>query len=167
MWLSKVVNLLDKVARLPSQVFYRVGGAAIVLMMLLTAVDVILRNLVNRPMIGSFDLMEYMMAVLVASGLAYVAISKANISADVLFTRLSRRTQTFINIITSFLSFGLVCLVAWQTFAEMKSTRDLGLTSAVLLIPVFPFVAVTAFGIALLALVLLKDFFEFLLEVKR
>jgi TRAP-type transport system small permease protein len=167
MWLGEVVRFLDQVIKPVSQVFHRFSGVALVAMMLITAADVILRNLVNKPIIGSFDLVEFMMAVMISTGLAYVAIIKGNISADVILVRLPRGTQAVINVVTSFLSFVFVLLVAWQTFAEMKSSSELGLTSGVLLTPIFPFIAITAFCIVLLAVVLLRDFFESILEVKK
>jgi TRAP-type C4-dicarboxylate transport system permease small subunit len=160
--LSNIVRVLDKVIRPPSLVFHKIGGWLLLVMMLLTAADVFSRNVLNNAILGTIDLTEFMMAIMVTSGLAYVGVLKQHICADVLVTRLPSRPKRIIFLFTDFLGFGLMVLVSWRTFINMKNVYNLGLASNILYIPVYPFVAVVGVGAILLALVLLKDFLELL-----
>ena len=129
-------------------------------MMFLTASDVILRYVFNRPLVGAFDLTEYMMAIVVAFGLAYCAMMKGHVRVDLIVERFPQRAQAVIDSVTGLLSLGLFSLITWQCFVNIKLQFDSGVTSTVLLIPVFPFVGMVGIGSALLSLILLIDFLE-------
>ena len=168
MWLSKAADLLNRVVRPASGALHSVGISVLGLMMLLTAADVTLRYVFDRPIMGSFDLSEYMMAIVVAFGLAYCAVMKGHVKVELVVSRLPQRAQAIIDTITGLLGLGLFSLITWQCFMHMKLLFASGLTSTVLLIPVFPFVAMVGLGSALLTLVLLTDFLDFLSQaVKR
>jgi TRAP-type C4-dicarboxylate transport system permease small subunit len=167
MWLSKAANLLSRVARLASEALHSVGITVLGLMMLLTAADVTLRYAFDRPVMGSYDLTVYMMAIVVAFGLAYCAVMKGHVRVEVVVSRLPQRAQAIIDSITCLVSLGLFSLITWQCFVNMKLLFASKLTSSVLLIPVFPFAGVVGIGSACLTLVLLTDFFDFLSQAVR
>jgi K+-transporting ATPase A subunit len=75
--------------------------------------------------------------------------------------------QEIIDSITAFLSFDQFCVTAWQPGLQTKIQLYSGPTSAVLLIPTFPFVAVAAFSSAVLGLAILASFFESLSRAMR
>ena len=167
MWLSKAANWFNRVVRPASGVLHSVGVGVLVVMMLLTASDVTLRYVFNQPISGSFDLTEYMMTIVVAFGLAYCAVMKGHVRVDLVVDRLPQRAQAIIDTITSLLALGLFSLITWQCFVHAKLLFASGVTSSVLLIPAFPFVGVVAVGIALLTLVLLAHFLDFLSQAVR
>ena len=162
MWLSKAADSLNRVVRPASQVIHSVGLGVLVAMMLLTFADVALRYVFNRPIVGSFDLTEYMMAIFVSLGLAYCTIVRGNVRIDLVVSRLRQQRRAFLDVITCLLSLGLFSLIAWQCFVYVKLLFTSKLTSTVLLIPAFPFVAVVALGILVLCLVLLTNLLDFL-----
>ena len=166
-WLSKAADLLNKVARPTSGVFHSVGAFVLVLMMMLTAADVILRKTMNLPIVGSYDLIVYMMAIVVAFGLAYCAVMQGHVKVDLVVEHFPRRVRAIIDSITAFLSMGLFSLITWQCFVQMKQLFASNVTSMVLLIPAFPFVGMVGAGSALLTLVLLAYFFDFLSQAVR
>lgn len=160
MWLNKGIDWLNKVLRPAGTVLHSVGVGILALMMFLTASDVILRYVFNRPIVGAFDLTEYMMAIVVAFGLAYCAMMKGHVRVDLIVERLPQRAQAVIDSVTGLLSLGLFSLITWQCFLNVKLQFASGVTSTVLLIPVFPFVGMVGIGSALLSLMLLIDFLE-------
>lgn len=162
MWLRKTTKALNKAAREVSVVLHSVGVGVLAVMMLLTAADVILRYVFNRPILGSFELTEYMMAIVVAFTLAYCYVVKEHVAVDLVVSRFSQRTQAIIDTITSLVGFGIFCVITWQCVLQTIILLNSGLTSAVLSIPAFPFVAVVALGSAVLSLAILASFFEFL-----
>jgi TRAP-type C4-dicarboxylate transport system permease small subunit len=137
---------------------------ALAVMMFLTAFDVTLRKLANMPIQGAYELDQFMLAITISLGLAYCAVEKGHVTIDLLTSRLSKRTQGIINSITGLLTLIFVAIMTWQTFIYITMLARSGLTSTVLLIPVFPFVIIVTFGIALFSLVLLVNFLEFLVE---
>ena len=168
MWLSKAAGLLNRVVRPASMALHSVGAIVIGLMMLLTAADVALRYAFNRPIKGSFDLTVYMMAIVVAFGLAYCAVMKGHVKVELVVSHLPQRAQAIIDSITCLISLGLFSLITWQCFVNMKDLFASKLTSSVLLIPVFPFAGLVGIGSACLTLVLLADFLDSLSKaVKR
>jgi TRAP-type transport system small permease protein len=160
MWLNKFANALNIAARKISPVLHSVGLGVLAVMMFLTAFDVILRYVFNKPIMGAFELTEYMMAIVVAFSLAYCYVLKEHVTVDIVVNRFPQRAQAIIDSITSLIGFGIFCLITWQSGLQTKIQLDSGLTSAVLLIPAFPFVAVVAFGSAVLSLAILAFFFE-------
>jgi TRAP-type C4-dicarboxylate transport system permease small subunit len=165
--LDQGIDCLKKVFRPAGRVLHSLGVGVLALMMFLTAADVILRYVFNRPIVGAFDLTEYMMAILISFGLAYCAMMKGHVTVDLVVSRLPQRAQAIMDCVTGLLSLGLFSLISWQCFVNVKLLYASGVTSTVLLIPVFPFVGVVGIGSAMLTLILLIDFLESLSRVVK
>lgn len=157
MWLSKAAYLLSKVVNPASRAINSVGVGVLALMMLLTAMDVSLRYLFNRPIPGSFELTAFMMAIVVSFGLAYTAVVRGHVNVELVVSRLPQRAQAVINSITGLISLGLFSLITWQCIMQAKTLFLGKLASEVLYIPVFPFLLVTGFGFAVLGLAFLVN----------
>jgi len=167
MWLRKVTNFLTLIARPATRVLNSVAGGVLAAMMVLTGVDVTLRYIFNRPIAGSYEITEFMMPIVIAFGLAYCAFEKGHVRVDLLISRLPNRAQAVMNSIASLVFLGLFVLITWQTFLRAKGMIDTGLISEVLLIPVFPFVLTVTAGSAMICLVVLRDFFDYLSQALR
>ncbi len=159
--------MFGKILEKPAVLLQRFGGWVLALMMFLTAGDVFLRNLFNKPILGAFEITECMMAVMVASGLAYVSVIKSQIRVEVLFSRLPQRVQKTLTVITDFLGLCFCSLLSWRALVYLVGEYEADTRLGALLIPTPPFIAVVALGWLLLALVLLKDFVELIRELKK
>ena len=155
--LSKKAVSFDRVISSAAHSINIAGVAVLALMMLLTATDVCLRYIFNSPITGAYELTEFLMAIVVAFGLAYTAIKKEHISIDLVISRLPQRTQTVINSTTCFFSVCVFALITWRSILYAEKLRIGEYASQSLLIPVYPFVYVVAFGSAVFCLVLLCD----------
>jgi TRAP-type C4-dicarboxylate transport system permease small subunit len=164
MWLTKSVSYLNTFARPIMTIVLSIGISILAMMMFLMATDVVLRYIFNSPLPGAYELIEYMMAILVPFGIVYCAHQKSHVSVDLVIGRFTKRTQAILGSITSLLSLSLFLLVAWQSLRYITENFESNLTSAVLLIPMYPFIAVVAVGFSVLCLVLLIDFLNFLSE---
>ena len=149
-----MVNVLKSIA---------MGMLAI--MMFLTLTDVLLRKFINRPITGAYELIEFMMAILVPFSVLYCAHQKAHINVDIIVGRLSEGSQRLIACVTYLITFIFFLLMTWQMFRYISDEFQSKLTSSVLLIPVYPFIATFAVGFAVLCLVLLVDYLYILSEV--
>ena len=167
MWLSRAADSLNKLVHPAVRVLHGAGVSVLAIMMVLTAGDVTLRYVFNRPIVGSLDLTEYMMAIVVSFGLAYCAFLKGHVRVDLVVSYLPQRVQAVIDSLTGLLGFILFSIITWQSFVYMEILIDSGLKSTVLLIPRFPFAGLVCLGSTFLALILLADFLEFLSQAVR
>ncbi|MBA7671135.1 hypothetical protein ES703_79286 [subsurface metagenome] len=167
MRLSKVAGLLDTVINPVSRLFHIVGVGVLVAMMLLTTGDVLLRYVFNRPIIGSYDLTQYMMTIVVAFTLAYCAVKKGHVKVELVVERFPPRVQVIIDSVTSLLSLGFLSLITWQSFLYAKELFNSKIVSSVLRIPNFPFAYLVSFGVACFTLALLVDFIHNLSEAAK
>lgn len=150
-----------------TNVLIAIGATMLALMMFLTVVDVALRYAFNRPLAGAFELVGYMMAILVPFSIAYCAQRKGHISVDLVMSRFPKKVGTVADIITTFISLVFAVVIAWQNVLYFFEVKASGLTSSVLHIPEFPFIAPTAIAFAVFALILVVHLIEFFSGVKK
>ena len=146
---------LERRIRWLSRAFAAVAAAVLASMMFLMITDVFCRYVLNRPILGAFEITEFMMVMLVFFSIGYAQQKKAHISVDVLVLKLPRRTQQIFQAIGSFLGLGLFSLMTWQivlhalrVYRAHQRSIDLGL-------PVFPFTLMAALGAAIFCLTLM------------
>jgi TRAP-type C4-dicarboxylate transport system permease small subunit len=149
---STVINLLIKL-------MVCLATATLAAMMFLMASDVICRYFFNSPISGGLELIEYMMAIIVPLSVAYCALQGAHVSVELLVDRLSPLMQKILKFITSGLSIVFVGLISWQNFLYIGEMHRSHMTSAVLRIPTYPFVAATAVGMCVFAIVMVIQLF--------
>src|SRR4030043_2434538 len=74
-----------------------VGAWFLIPLMIITAVDVVSRDVFNHPIPGTVELSQYMLAVFILLGLAYTHQVKAHGGVSVVTSRLPHRTQLTLN----------------------------------------------------------------------
>ncbi len=164
--LQAIIDKCYKVIKPVSTVSNSIGMVILAVMMVLTAVDVTLRKTLNAPIVGSYELIQFMMAITVAFGLAYCGIERGHVTVDLVENRLSKRNRAMLNLVTGFLGLLIAMLITWQTSVHITKLYESQVLSQVLLVPVYPFVGVVTFGLALYTLVLLVHLLEFIREVR-
>jgi tripartite ATP-independent transporter DctM subunit len=125
---------------------------------LLTAVDVILRYVFNRPIFGSNELIEFMLFTLFAFSVAHCAIRSDHIIVDILTTRLPDKTRVVVETITGGFSVAICAIIAWRNFVYAGTLMGTSTSSTMLNIPVYPFLIVGGLGFTILTWALLADF---------
>jgi TRAP-type C4-dicarboxylate transport system permease small subunit len=150
-----------------TRVLIAIGATVLALMMFLTALDVGLRYALNRPLAGAFELVEYMMAILIPFCIAYCADQKGHVAVELILDRFPKKIQNIADIITTLITLIFVLVIAWQNILYFFEVKASNLTSAVLLIPTYPFVAPIAIGIGAFALILAVHLLAFLSGVKK
>ncbi len=155
----------DRILAAMTQGLLVIGATALALMMFLTAADVVLRYLFNRPISGALELVEYLMAILIPFSVAYCAWHRSHVAVELVLGRFSKRTQAAVNSLTTLLSMGLALLIVWQNLLYVGEYFRSQMTSSVLRIPSYPFIAPVAIGFFLFALILACRLVEDLGEV--
>lgn len=162
---KQVIDSLYRGVKPVSTVANYIGMVALAAMMFLTAVDVALRKVANMPVMGSYELIQFMMVICGGLGLAYCAVEKGHVTIDLVTSKLSKRAQGILGMVTSFIGLAVVIMLTWQACVYITLFMTSKQLTAVLMVPLYPFVGIFAFGLALYCVVLLIHFFEFLKEV--
>jgi TRAP-type C4-dicarboxylate transport system permease small subunit len=123
-------------------------------LMLLTVADVVGRSFFNKPIPGSFELSEYMLATIVLLGAAYTQQVKGHVGVDFLTRRLGARAQAALQALTTAAALAVVAVMIWQGFLDASQERAV---SDQLRIPQWPFKMLVAVGGAVLWLELMVD----------
>ncbi len=137
----------------------RVGQVALAAAMLIIVANIILRE-VWKPLPGTVEVVEIMGALLLSLGVAYCAVDKGHIAVGILVDKLPELKEAVVELVVSAISFFFASLLAWEMASYATSMMQRGYTTGHLLIPLYPFIYVVAFGFLMLALVLLRDILE-------
>jgi len=160
MILENSARSLERFANPVSRMADSVGRVIIALMVLLITLDVVLRYFFNRPIKGSYELVQFMLALLVFLGLAYMQTRKGHISVSLFTSKLAPGQMAVVGSATYLLCLIIYVLISWRCILQGETLRVGGTSSDVLSIPIFPFMWVVAFGSILLCLIFLIDFFR-------
>lgn len=146
-----------KIINRVSYYFHIISIAVLLVMMFLTAFDVIGRASFNSPIKGTYELMGYMLSIFVLTGIAYTQQQKANVSVPLLVAKLPLRVQKIIRLIFYLLILAFFALLISPAWTEGMYALRAGRHSDMLHIPAYPFKIFICVGIALLCLELLVD----------
>ena len=137
-----------------------IGNFAIAAMMLLATVDVIGRYFFNSPVLGAYEITEYLMLILVFSFLALAQSSKVHISVDIVFDRLPTRLQHVLERLNHLICLLMMILVSWMSIQRIWELRRTGEASVLLKIPDYPFAAFLVIGCLAFCIEFFKDVFS-------
>lgn len=160
MGLDKGYRSSERVISRISWVANSAGAGVLVVMMFLIVIDVLLRYFLNRPLKGVFELIEFMVAIVVCLGMAYTGVQKGHVAVELVVSRFSPRVQALIDSFNYLVSTILFLLISWKSVVYAKVLWVSGLTSAILYVPVYPFVFVLGLCSGLLGLVFLLHFID-------
>lgn len=166
-FLGELLRKLYTVARPINFWCNNIGLVSLVAMMLLTAIDVTLRKTINFSILGSYEIVKFLMAITIGLAMAQCGLEKGHIVVDVFISRLSKFARGVAGCVTGLLSLAVGIMVTWQTVLYVPQMQASHQTSPTLIIPVYPFIGIVAFGLALYAFVLIIHFCEFLSEAMK
>jgi TRAP-type C4-dicarboxylate transport system permease small subunit len=155
-------NIFVKIVNVTSHKLSLLGVVALTGLMLLTVTDVLLRYFFNAPILGSYEVTELTMLVVVYPGLAWVAVKRANIKIDLVIGRLSPRTQGIFDSIFCLLSLCIIGLLAYFSIPQAIFIMEKMCLTDQLKIPVFPFYFLIALGFIILFFVVIINLIEFI-----
>ena len=158
------MRALQSVSKELARALYLIAGIAIVLMMLLTCADIVLRFM-RRPIPGTYELVCFLGAVAVAFAMAHTTAQKGHVAVSLIVSLLPQRLQGLIGVLTN--AFGCIffALIAWRSILYANSLRETGEVSLTLQLPFYPFVYGIGFSALAVCLVLLTDFSKNLMKV--
>jgi TRAP-type C4-dicarboxylate transport system permease small subunit len=133
--------------------FNGIAAAAVVVMMILTCLDVLLRFL-RHPIPGTYEIVGLLGAVSVSFALARTSLDQGHIAVDFLVQRFPKRMQHAVEATNAGICAVLFTVVGYQCVLYARDLKASGEVSMTLQMPVHPFVLGIALGCAMLSVVL-------------
>ncbi len=158
--LSDVRKVVERIIRIVGTI----GMVFVLPLMVLTTADVVGRGFFDKPIAGTFELSEYMLAIIILLGAAYTQQVKGHVAVDFLTIKFSPKTQLMCQVLTLLLSLFIVAILTWQGF--ILGMEETGVTDQ-LRIPRAPFKILVGVGGALLWIQILIDFIDTIVKLKR
>jgi len=104
---------LEKAVQQLARELDRVARWATVLLMALVVTNIILR-FTWRPLLGTYEFVSFLSAVVISFALAYCAIQGGHIAVTLFVDHLPRRAQAIIDTIVGVISITFFGLTVWQ-----------------------------------------------------
>lgn len=158
-------NILNRVNGFMVDVLNFFAIWSLAAMMFLTFTDVLLRYLFNNPIQGKEELVSFLMAIVIPFSIVFCAQQIAHIRVDFIIEGFPKIVQKFFQILNNLLMLVLFIPITWQSFIFVVDEFESKLTSPVLYIPVYPFIAVVALAFLVLTFILIERFIRSLLEI--
>ena len=172
MKIDSAVKWVEQIASVPSKTLHWLSMAVLLSLMLMTVGDVVGRYLVGiipglGPVPGSFELTEFMLAVIVLTAIGHTQMKDEHISIDLIVEKFSPKVQAIIDTVTNFLSLAMFALVTWRTIKYAQLLYESHDVSGVLRLPVYPFLVIAAIGTFMFSLAMLSSTLRSLRKVVR
>jgi TRAP-type C4-dicarboxylate transport system permease small subunit len=172
MKIDSAVEWVEKVVSVPNKALHWVSMVVLASLMLLTVGDVVGRYLVGiipgfGPISGSFELTEFMLAVIVLTAIGHTQMKDEHISIDLIIERFSPKVRAVIDTVTNFLSLAMFAVVTWRTITYARLLYESNDVSGVLRLPVYPFLVVASIGTFMFSLAMLSTVLRSLKKVIR
>lgn len=130
-----------------------VSGALTLVLLVMLVAEVAVREFVGRSLLGTIELSEVLLVLIVALGAAYAQRTGAHVSTDLVTSRFAPLTAAVIRVSGMLVAAGFLFWTAWASAERGWESFEsgearFGITS----VPVWPARLVLPFGLALLAL---------------
>lgn len=155
-FIGKLSKLLDTAA-----------GWVMVLTMTLVVLNIVLRNIFKSPILGTYEYVGFLTALIIGLSLAYCAYQNFHIAVGFLVDKFSPRTQAVIDGAMGAVAFVFLTLSTWHLGKYARSMALTGEVSPTTRTPFYPFIYAVAFGLFVMCLVLLVRVFESMRKVTK
>lgn len=140
-----VVRIIDKISWI-----------VLFALMAMTALDLFLRNFSNTSVLGSVELTELMMVIIVFCSLAQCEADDGHIRIGLIMDKFGPFTRKIADIITGIICTIVFSLMSLSIYHHAVNMKKYGEVTMDLNIPLYPFVYIACFGSFIMSLVLLS-----------
>lgn len=151
----KLAQRLTKIIRPVIRTGGILAAVALVAIMLVTVLDVFLRYVFNRPLLGTIEITESLMVTLSFLAIASCAFDDGHVSVDLVVLLLKKKWKSVFHILGYILGLLLFVPMTYVFVPEAFSVWEGGEASEVLAIPSFPFYVFVIIGCAAVTIVLI------------
>jgi TRAP-type C4-dicarboxylate transport system permease small subunit len=138
----------------------RAGAVALAVMAAITFVDVVGRELIDRPLPAKRELTEILMVGLVYMGMGLTTWLRGHIRVDIVFLLMPRRVRAIFDSATYLVATIFITLMSWQLFERMLTKFEKGDITELWEIPWWPVALVATICTLVMALALLAQWID-------
>jgi len=149
-----------------SKYMYGFAGSVLSFMVILTFIDVIVRNL-GHPITGSMEIIQYGGCMVFSFSLPYGTLLGAQVIVDIIVERIDAKRKRKVEIITRIIGILLFLFIAYNFFLYGFDVRRSGERTASFRIPYYPFAFALSFSFFIQALVITYDLIKKVKGEKR
>jgi len=142
-------------------ILYAIAGGVLVVMVLITLCDVILRNF-GHPITGSMEIIMYGGAIVFGFSVPFATFLKAQVQVDIILQRLKEKPLRALNVVTRILGIAVFLFISWNFVVYGFDTIKTGEVTASFRIPYAPIVFALALSFLLQGFTVLYDLIEVL-----
>ena len=142
------------------------GGIAVVAVMLLVVANIALRLLVNGAILGTYEFVGFITALVTGLALAHCAYGNGHIAIEFLVEKFPQKVQLVVGVIVFLVSAAFLAFAAYHIYLYGYSMVVSGQVSPTTKTPYYPFIYATAVGFLFLCLIYLFKMVEILRKGK-
>jgi TRAP-type mannitol/chloroaromatic compound transport system permease small subunit len=131
---------VERLAVMWSRRLALVGGFILLAASIVTVLDALLRKFFSRPIQGTFEATEFLLAVIIFFALPYTGLTDAHAVLDLTTNRFPKRAQDVIIGLNGFFCAVVLGVVAYQMGLLGAEYGRAARTSITMRIPVYPFI---------------------------
>jgi TRAP-type transport system small permease protein len=133
MSMNGVAGLVERLQRAQ----LRLACGALIVLMMVTVLDVFLRYVFNRPIRGSYDIVECMLLIFVFHGMAAGFFGRRNIAIDLIDTFAGARAVALLIRLADVLSVVVLLLIFWAMLNPAMQIYQYGDIKLELRLPIY------------------------------
>ncbi len=152
------MKFLEKINTVLNKCAMAMAGGILIFMILLTFTNIVLRQ-VWVPVRGTYEIMGFAGAVLIALAMGITQKKKEHIRVDILFNKFPDKTKKILSAINAGICCAFFSVSGWYVAKKAYTLYETGEVSETLRIVYYPCTYAVAAGCFLLAAVLLSDIF--------
>ena len=163
---GSIDRILEKSGILSKLLAY-LGAVALFGTMCLTAADVIGRYAFNAPILGVFELTEFLVLILIFSFIGYAQSQKTHVAVELLLNILPEKIRAYIDVFNHGICLVLMILITWMGIRKALELMEVGEASPNLGIPDYPFVFFLVIGCTIMCIEYIRDIIRLISRIKE
>lgn len=152
-FIEKFKNVISAISRYTGYLSY----LCFALIILLTVVDVVLRKTIDKPIVGGYEIITYLLLVGVFASFAYCQVLRGHIQVTMILRLLPKRAVFIIYSITSALTAVIMSFVAYAAAQQAIYVMEKGFRSDTLHFVTYPFIWLECICMVVFALACILD----------
>lgn len=157
----------DKAVSNTAKVFNGVASVAIVGATFLVVLNILLREIFGSPILGTYEYVGIVTAVIVCFAIAYTLVVDAHIAVDFLVEKLATRTQRIIDAVTNIFVFGFLALFTYNMFDYATQLLKSNAVSPTTQFPIYIIVYLVALCFVVLCFVMITKIKQYIREAAK
>jgi TRAP-type C4-dicarboxylate transport system permease small subunit len=155
----KFINKFGEYISFVTHVISIISYAGYAIMVLITVLDVALRYIMNSPILGSYEIVQYILLISLFASFPYCETLHGHIKVTMFLRLLPLRTIFIINTLTGLLSTAVWVFLGYAASQQALYAAAKGYVSGVLKFPIAPFMWVESICVFVFALSTLSGVF--------